>query len=792
MASSAFGYERLSPKPLPSVIKTQMERMVDSVHASSYVAWIKVTSGGGLTLSSNPDIPLFKDPNIANITSIHGRLSNPATIGVSEGAGWSPNLIEPTGPGYRPRPIVESIEVKNGKHGLSKKATINIKCFSIEQLTELSKHFLEPGFSIVLQWGWNNGGTNAMISGAPSNFAEVNNFTKNQVRKVNTGGCKYENFIGTITGGNMNVNDNSFDLTVEATGVGELALNLQMLNEVSCEDATQTDTKVDDGSWTDTVSKAWKNSTTWIMNKVTAFNNYWDKDEITNYDDEPFLAMFGSLPPELQTDDIKKMDLPYQDFVGFNESALEKTGQLGFWGEIKAFLGAGPQGPSLANVDLGDESLIDGDRFIRFGALMQILEKVPYDLKKGINLAGGGSNVSLLINTEKVPISAHKRIFSTDKSKLLMLSQNTPDFGLLENFENADRNPASLYVFWEKTKSTTGKPTNPTKNTSYPRVGTDPIGQFPYPGALTGKNIDAPLWSWGYLDDLYINFDFAMGVIKQPGIMAKDALLQMLNGMSSAVNNLWDFQVVEDFDDNGNFRLSVADLNFNRFSNHTYPTFYHTGVNSVFKAISYNIDIPAAMKNQILAKRTTTDESIKPKFNPHLPDPHPTLWGSSISDKLFDKLNVNKATPCAQNASAPTTKTPENAQQKNALEFVKKAGIFLKARNPEIIKGTDDASMKTLVQQNWIFVGTFADTAILDNIRAADKGTNKRDKGILLPITVDFTVPGIGGIEFGHSFKLGDTIRKFRDTGIFQITEITHNVSGNFWETKVEAKFRPL
>jgi hypothetical protein len=790
---AAFGYERLSPRPIPSEIRSQMTKMKDVLHASSYVAWIKVTSGAGLTLSSNPDIPLFRDPDNSNVTSIHGRFSNPATIGTSETGKWNSGVREVSGPGYRPRPIVESIEVKNGKHGLSKKATVNIKCFSIEQLTELAKHFLEPGFSIVIQWGWNNGGTNAVISGDPIGFTTVNNFTKNQSRKISTGGCKYENFIGTVTGGNMSVNDASFDLTMEATGVGELALNLQVLNEVSCEDATTSNTQVDDSSWTNTVTNAWKNSQKWVLNKITAFNNYWDKSQITDYDDEPFLAMYGSLPPELQTDEIKKMKMNWRNFVGFNESALEKAGQLGFWGDVKAFLGFGPQGATIANVDLGDEPLIDGDRFIRFGALMGMLEKVPYDLKKGINLAGGSSNVSLIINTEKVPISAHKRIFSTDKSKLLILNGNTPDFGLLENFENAQRNPASLYVFWGKSTSTAGTPTNPIINTTYPRNNGQPEGTFPYPGDLKDGNIDAPWHSWGYLEDLYINFDFAMSVLKQPGIMAKDALLQMLNGMSSAVNNLWDFQVVEDVDQNGNLRLSVADLNFNRFANHVYPTFYHTGVESVFKSISYSIDIPAAMKNQILAKRTS-DGSVKPKFNPHLPDPHPTLWGSSLKDNIMTELNkTNSAVdPCAKNVTSPIITTPDDAKQKNALEFVKKAGIFLKHRNPELIKGSDDASMKTLAQQNHIFVGTFSDTAILDNIRAADKGTNKRDKGILLPITVEFTVPGVGGLEFGQSFKLGDTINKFRDTGIFQITEISHNVSNNFWETKVESKFRPL
>lgn len=781
---SAKGYERLSPRDIPDVITNRMTNLRNPVFASRRVAWIKITSGAGLTLTSNPDID-----NIGKAASIHGSLTESANVGTVEFGGGN-TTVSGGSIGYRPRPIVESIEVKNGKHGLSKKATISIKCFTIEQLQVAASHFMEPAFTIAIQWGWDDG-TSGLIGGAASGFAQINKFADNQSRKRNAN-CAYENFLGIITGGSISIDNETFNLNVEATGVGELSMNLQVLNETVCEEQSG---DPNTNGWVGFISSSWKTASNFVINKFTSISNFWEKVTITNYDEEPFLNMYGSLPPELQTEAIKALNFNYRALVGFNESALEKTGEIGILGNIRALFSTGPQGATLGGVNIGDEPLIDGERFIRFQELTVLLETIPYDLKKGLKLEGGG-NISLRINTENVPISGFKNMFSTDKSKLLILNAHTPDFGLVQNFVNANRNPASVYVFYGN-KTPTGPPPSalPRIFTPYPRGG----GPYEFPestSSLTVNGINAGPHFWGYLHNLYINFDFAMSIIKKPGITAKDALLEMLNGMSSAVNNLWDFQIVESVDDNGYLNLSVADMNFNKFQNPSFKTFYSNGVNSVFKNLSFNIDVPAAMKNQIIAKRASTgNTNNKPKFNPHLPEAHPTLWGTKLKDQIYGFIETtNGVDPCASTAKAPTSTIPSGDEliQKNALEFIKKAGIFLKPRDPALIKVAKKGDLLPLAVNSELYVGTYADTAIFDAVKAHNLGQVGRDIGILLPVTVEFTVMGVGGLEFGHSFRLGDTIEKFRDTGIFQITEITHTVNGNVWETKAEAKFRPL
>jgi hypothetical protein len=100
--------------------------------------------------------------------------------------------------------------------------------------------------------------------------------------------------------------------------------------------------------------------------------------------------------------------------------------------------------------------------------------------------------------------------------------------------------------------------------------------------------------------------------------------------------------------------------------------------------------------------------------------------------------------------------------------------------------------MGGLIEKQQIFVGTYNDTQIFDNIKSIDLGSEKQLYRPLLPISFDFTTLGVGGIEFGHCFKVTDLISKFRDAGVFQIKDITHTISGNNWDVSVQTMFRPI
>lgn len=800
---SAKGYDAVSVRPLPDDRVDVINKYgTNPLEASKLVLWVKLTSGAGLTIVSNPDIPTF------GMKSIHGDFNTAGSIGIS---GWSGTLGAfdgiSDGIGYRPRPIIESVNIKNGKRGLSKKATIKIKCFTTKQLEEIAKYFNEPGFTLSVEWGWN---TNDSLSQIKKSIQEIANINNLKMRDITATRSKYQydNFLGNITGGKISISDNAFDLSIEATGLGDLSLNLEMNQQITCtgepEDPDGEKPKTIRGQ----IAKLTDGINTFVVNQFTAINNIWERTLERDPNKKPFLEMYQNLPSEYQVEVVKELGTdpevgPYYHYVGFNKEVKESLltkGWLGLGSVIKSLTGWNTSEPSMNKVDLDGEGMIDDERFIRFGTLLKILDTANILDGSGIKLADG-KNIKLEINTKDVPISAHRRIFSTNKSKLLILNSNAPDFGLAATFTTPNRNDASIYVFLED-KPSGNEVTKevPTVNILFSEVDKTSnstqiaanIGVFPSLNPLDESLYKAMATTWGYLEDLYINFDFAVSILKETGKLKKDAILDMINGMSSAVNNIWDFQYVEAVEADGSSILSIVDMNFNGFKDEPiFPKFIHWGANSPFKNFSLDIDIPAAMKNQIIAKRLSGGSL---KVNQSMPDAHPALWSSGeLKDQIILALPTKLPDLCAKPKSTTPKKSETDILNKQSQEFVKKAGIFIKENDPTKIP--DD--LMDLVQSQVMYVGTYNDPNILQNVRTHDldftMGSAVTKKpGTLLPVTVTFTIIGMSGIEFGHSFIVADVFKKFAEGGVFQVRETEHTLNGNTWETTVEAQFRPM
>ena len=102
---------------------------------------------------SNPSYPLFA---AAGAASMYGSKDISGTIGTTwHGSPIQGGLSSKGDAGYRPRPNITSIEIDEGAGNLSRKASFTITAYTEPQLDTLCKYFLEPGFTIFLEWGWN-------------------------------------------------------------------------------------------------------------------------------------------------------------------------------------------------------------------------------------------------------------------------------------------------------------------------------------------------------------------------------------------------------------------------------------------------------------------------------------------------------------------------------------------------------------------------------------------------------------------------------------------------------------
>ena len=138
--------------------------------ASGMTSWIRVASAAndeGFVMESLPPSDSFNDRYGFNKNNDSGRIGQ-----TFAGKSISVDVTDRKG---RPSPIIEGLTIEFGAGGLTKKAKFNIKCFTLNQADKLSEYFIEPGYTVLVEWGWNtDASVNQKIDLSPCNMAKFN------------------------------------------------------------------------------------------------------------------------------------------------------------------------------------------------------------------------------------------------------------------------------------------------------------------------------------------------------------------------------------------------------------------------------------------------------------------------------------------------------------------------------------------------------------------------------------------------------------------------------------------
>ena len=59
-----------------------------------------------------------------------------------------------------------------------------------------------------------------------------------------------------------------------------------------------------------------------------------------------------------------------------------------------------------------------------------------------------------------------------------------------------------------------------------------------------------------------------------------------------------------------------------------------------------------------------------------------------------------------------------------------------------------------------------------------------------LPITYQFKTMGVSGLRRGDMFHIDGIPRKYKNNGVFQITQLEQVLEGSLWTTSVTGKYR--
>lgn len=562
------------------------KRKGNQLYVSTLNCWIRLSSGvgSGCMIYSNPNYPLFKAMGSTGV-SIYGNNESSGTIGVR----WNGKTAVAAGSdfwGFRPPPIITSVQIDEGAGALSRKAEISITAYTIGQLNTLCKYYLEPGYTIFIEFGWNTkNGVSQYVPALDANYVGAHqSFAITHKRRTDSKG-HYDNYLGFITGGSVAMSGDTWTLTIKCTGFTELPA---FLNVADNSEPVEKNTELK--------------------------GNYFKPTEInaeTDLGKKRFMMAFNKLPSNKQSQRVAnlindKTIADYRNFINVDEYVKENINDTTSGTEIFGF--------SLNDEEIKSEDkefevpsgtkIIGDESFIRFGTLMQIINCIGVE---GVQV--GNVIVKNYVNTENTVCSAFQRMFSTDKSKLLIPNDKMPFFSVFQARttdtpqtdlrESADNKIDNTIIFPSNDPIIKGAVGS--KRIQY--TGSD-IG-----GISKGKG------QWGYLDYLYVNMDFARGILETKNFLVKDALYQILNGMSSAAGGVWDFQIQEANTNSGaSTELTVVDMNFIPDGDAGMSVLDAVGVNSIFIDANLDLDISGAKMNQVIAKRlgVTQNSSASP------------------------------------------------------------------------------------------------------------------------------------------------------------------------------------
>ena len=142
---------------------------------------------------------------------------------------------------YRPFPTIGNINVKNkGIYGSLREATINIKCYTMDQLEDIERIYLIPATSVLLQWGWSLPGSyestiNALDWDDKDRLLDKNDqqeIYKDIQNRIDKSNGHYDMMMGIISDFSIKTNiDGTFDcsLTITTAGYSVVYANLNKL-----------------------------------------------------------------------------------------------------------------------------------------------------------------------------------------------------------------------------------------------------------------------------------------------------------------------------------------------------------------------------------------------------------------------------------------------------------------------------------------------------------------------------------------------------------------------------------
>jgi hypothetical protein len=266
--------------------------------------------------------------------------------------------------------------------------------------------------------------------------------------------------------------------------------------------------------------------------------------------------------------------------------------------------------------------------------------------------------------------------------------------------------------------------------------------------------------------------------------------------MSNACGNQWKFQIVENptMNDKGQTELRVIDEYFTGLADLsiTDNIFQLRGTASPFISADFKTDVPKLQQNSIIQKRLANDITFKTGDDGgYNNDLLRNVFGKGLDDEVLRKISpIEKSVEEVPTEADDDTKEDINKRNK---EFFLKKGTLVVKNNVEI-----EFNTKNIMEgfKKGILIAAWNDQDLLKQVRTNAYAKKKVDgqENLNIPYglaVVSFQVHGISGFKRGDYLQFEGLPKNFTNDAIYQVHEISHEISSGGWFTNIVTQMRP-
>ena len=702
-----------------------------------------------------------------------------------------------------PKPGITNATIKDqGTAGALRKATVEFKVWSMEQIKYIEPLYMSLGTYVVLEWGWStksDGTRNTAglsfddMLGGQCKFAQ-------KVKELQLSSrFNYDALKGKISNFSWSVNNvGGFDCSVDIMSMGSVLMSTPVNSTSIANGCKDSDDQKEEEEETEKAEELFPNSyamMVFLYQEQVAGEAF----EVPGLDGGTAFAGFPAKFDKEITEDEKEKDLD-------TESYNEELSYYITWDYFEEHIINRALIPEISSQSTDGQTSGTGTEPCCTGKSEDLIQDVSgnetswnkiYDATKDL--------MPHLVDRRRVGVGALDSRGSITKNHPFLISSN-PNVCLLpgqchwDGYEE-DTNWASDRVNEYKgvKMQEAGDYADKARNSQ----GTTKIKNWIYAGSSTAKAIvsgiagdllaEDNVASWtidplvdagltfgtdvrnknGVLSNMLLNVRFLQQTLSEVETLA-EYINKIVDSVNEACANYFDLQLIEDPDVPAIMR--VVDANVHDLGDEVLvPKFPAVGQKSICREVKIDTKLSGPIAAEVMygtsKKQTAHDmgDTGTAKWN---------MWNAEVID--MDHANIKMMDKVEEGVNA-CGKDEGDLESENTVKKIKAS--YIESRKDladNVAKEQIDAANTAVKKRIEI-----ANTAIVDGV-AFDVNSS----GVQLPLEIGVTLDGMSGIIWGLPMSV-DYLPPRYDAAAFTITKVDHTIDDKGWTLNLETVMRP-